>query len=84
MGDIIAVDVDRHDCRRSFWRARSTRRANTNLRNVEEAKIGAFELPAERAEAGEPRAPNQRAPERAPGLMLTSWTLERISRKIKI
>jgi hypothetical protein len=51
---------------------------------IEEAEIGAFELPVERAEAGEPRAPNQRVSERAPGLMLTIWPLERIPRKIKI
>jgi hypothetical protein len=38
------------------------------MRRIEEAEIGAFELPVERAEAGEPRAPNQRVPSRPPAL----------------
>jgi hypothetical protein len=42
-------------CRPSFWRARSNVEGSQHehARTIEEAKIGAFELPAERAEAGE-------------------------------
>jgi hypothetical protein len=57
IGDIVAVDVDRHDLpavllARAFQhRGEPTRTCDS----FEEAKIAAFELPAERAEAGELR-----------------------------
>jgi hypothetical protein len=86
MGDIVAVDVDRHDLP-AVLLARAFRRRGSQHEHgerIEEAEIGAFELSAERAEAGG-AAGAEPAPLRARAWPyandLESW---RIPRKIKI
>jgi hypothetical protein len=71
IGDIVAVDVDRHDLPAVLLaRVPTSGEPTRTCDSFEEAKIAAFELPAEGAEAGEPRGIEPASP-RAPGLMLT-------------
>jgi hypothetical protein len=78
IGDIVAVDVDRHDLP-AVLLARAFQRRGEPTRTCERIEEAGSSFPP-----NGPKPGAERVSERAPGLMLTNWTLERIRRRIKI